>query len=358
MLYFETFLSTSLRRSLRVSLLFICLVAGFAGFRAGHAEAHVKWFAPFEVAGQPRVIEKVLSTDFVALSLLALALMVLGCILDRTALGEMISRSLDRVTAAVRANEDVAVRATCAFFLVAVWTMGGTLLTPELKTSALWVPQLQLAMAATLLTRRTAWMAGVGIIVLYAVSVRQYGIFHLLDYPIFLGVALYLIARSVPRALPFAIRPLDLLRWSASITLMWASVEKWAYPEWTLPMFIQHPELSMGYDFELFMRAAGVIEFTLAFALIGPSLVRRASALVLLGMFLSATAEFGKLDVIGHSVIVAVLLVISADAKRAAPQVKMWRRVAVPAMAYTAALVTSLSLYYGMHAILFGTTIT
>ena len=354
MLCFETGVLAGIWR--RVSA--VVTMSGVALLLAAPAQAHVKWFAPFDVAGQPRVIGKVLSVDFAALSLLALALMVIGCILDRTVLGESLSSALDRVTAVVRANEDVAMRATCAFFLVAVWTMGGTLLTPELKTSASWVPQLQLAMAATLLTRRTAALAGVGIIVLYATSVLDYGIFHLLDYPIFLGVALYLIARAVPRALPFGIRPIDLLRWSASITLMWASVEKWAYPEWTLPMFIQHPELSMGYDFELFMQAAGVIEFTLAFALIGPSLVRRASALVLLGMFLSATAEFGKLDVIGHSVIVAVLLVLSSDAKREAPVPLVWRWVAKPAMAYAVALATSLSLYYGMHAILFGTTIT
>ena len=66
---------------------------------------------------------------------------------------------------------------------------------------------------------------------------------------------------------------------------MWASIEKWAYPEWTFPLFIEHPEMSLNYDVAFFMRAAGVIEFTLAFALLWTPLVRRSAAIVLAGIF-------------------------------------------------------------------------
>ena len=113
--------------------------------------------------------------------------------------------------------------------------MGGTLLTPELKTDLGWVPQLQLAMAASLLFRRTSVFAGLGIIVLYVWSMQAYGVFHLLDYPIFPAVGLYLIVKALPPLPWLQIRPLDILRFGAGVTLMWASVEKWAYPEWTLP---------------------------------------------------------------------------------------------------------------------------
>ena len=56
---------------------------------------------------------------------------------------------------------------------------------------------------------------------------------------------------------------------------MWASVEKWAYPGWTFPVLHAHPDLSMGLDPKFFMSAAGIMEFSLAFALLWTPLVRR-----------------------------------------------------------------------------------
>ena len=126
-----------------------------------------------------------------------------------------------------------------------------------------------------------------------------------MDYPIFLGVAAYLALTGLRRDL-FGLRPLDVARWAAAITLMWASIEKWAYPEWSFPLFVVHPALTMGYGDEFFMRAAGVIEFTLSFALLWTPLVRRAAGIVLAAMFVSAVFEFGKLDAIGHEPIIAV----------------------------------------------------
>ena len=129
-------------------------------------------------------------------------------------------------------------------------------------------------------------------------------------------------------------------------------------PGMDFAIYVSHPAMSMGYDFDLFMQAAGVIEFTLAFALLWTPLVRRASAFILLGMFIGATAEFGRIDVIGHSVIVAVLLLLAADNARLSPERRSWRWVTAPTLAYTAALFAFISAYYGMHSLLFGTAIT
>ncbi len=74
--------------------------------------------------------------------------------------------------------------------------------------------------------------------------------------------------------------------------------------------------MTLGYDPEFFMRAAGVIEFTLAFALIWTPLVRRVAATLLAAMFVSAVFQFGKIDAIGHSLIIVVLLAIVADDAR------------------------------------------
>ncbi len=156
----------------------------------------------------------------------------------------------------------------------------------------------------------------------------QYGTFHLADYPVFLGVAAYL-ALVGAQSQFFGMRPLDVVRWAAAITLMWASIEKWAYPQWSFPLINDNPSMTMGYDAEFFMQAAGVIEFTLAFALIWTPLVRRVAAIMLAAAFIAAIAQFGKIDAIGHALIIVVLLAIAADNVRVPEQrdrTRCWRR--------------------------------
>lgn len=318
------------------------------------ASAHVKWFSAFDVADQPRGLESVLCVNFGELVALAMFVLTAGCLIDATWVGDALRRALDRITRTLKANDEILIRAICGFFFVALWTMGGILLTPELKTTSELVPWLQLAIAAGLLWRRTMPLSGAGIAVLFALAVHDYGVFHLADYPIFLGVAAYLALVGLQQDL-FGMRPLDIARYATAITLMWASIEKWAYPQWSFPLFVEHPLLTMGFDAEFYMRAAGVIEFTLAFALLWTPLVRRSAAIVLAGMFTAATFEFGKIDVIGHSVIIAVLLGIIGD-NVAAPGQSLGHVFAAPT-AYCFALAGFLIVYYVAHAMLFGTQI-
>ena len=127
--------------------------------------------------------------------------------------------------------------ASVAFFFIAIWGLGGVLLTPELKTNSTLIGIIQLGIAAGMVSRRTMPLSALGIFTLYAVAVWNYGVFHLADYPVFLGVAAYLALTGLQKNF-FGARPIDVLRWAAGITLMWASIEKWAYPEWSYPLFI------------------------------------------------------------------------------------------------------------------------
>jgi len=334
------------------------VAVGMATILPTAASAHVKWFCSFDVAGQPRGLENVLCPNFEQLTGLALAVLLTGCVLEGTALGAAMLRALDRVTSGLRVDTETLVRATCGFFFVALWTTGGILLTPELKTASPAIPWLQLAIAAGLIWRRTLPLSALGIVGLFGVAVRDYGAFHLMDYPIFLGVAVYLALTGFGRTTFLGARPLDIVRWAAGVTLMWASIEKWAYPEWTFPLFISHPAMNMGFDIEFFMRAAGVIEFTLAFALMWTPLVRRAAAIILTGMFVSAVLEFGKIDAMGHSVIIVVLLAIAADdTVTSVRRWNWWRPLLAPALGYGIALAGFLFAYYAAHDLLFGTTI-
>jgi hypothetical protein len=227
------------------------------------------------------------------------------------------------------------------------------LLTPELKTDSVWVGAIQLGIAAGMLSRRTMPLSALGIVALFDLAVWNYGPFHLADYPIFLGVAAYL-ALVGAKTNFFGTRPIDVLRYAAAITLMWAAIEKWAYPEWSYPVLIQHPEMALGFAPDFFMRAAGAVEFALAFSLLWTPLVRRFGAVMLTTMFVSAVFEFGKIDMIGHSLIVVALVAIVSDNAVAPARLRdLWL---MPA-AYAASLALFLGGYYLIHAELFGTSV-
>ena len=320
---------------------------------AGSAYAHVKWFGAFDVAGAPQSLGNVLCPDFEFLVGLSIIWLTAGSAVEWSMLGPDILRALDRATRLVRDNTELMIRVGCGFFFVAIWSVGGVLLTPELKTSSTTVGVIQLGIAAGMVSRRTMPLSALGIAVIFAIAVWQYGVFHLADYPVFLGVAAYLALTGLQRDL-FGVRPLDLARWSAGVTLMWASVEKWAYPQWSFPLLVEYPGMTLGFDPEFFMRAAGAVEFVLAFALIWTPLVRRVAAILLSGMFISAIFQFGKIDVIGHSLIIVVLLVVIADN---GGKTALARYPLLAPVGYTAALAGFLAVYYVGHALLFGTSI-
>jgi hypothetical protein len=321
---------------------------------AGSASAHVKWFCAYNIAGQPIGLENVLCPDFEFLAGLSVLALMCGCLAEGTFLGEAVLRAMDRATSYLRDNTELIFRAACGFFFVAIWAIGGILLTPELKTDSTIVAAIQLGIAAGMLSRRTMPLSAVGIAALFAIAIWQYGIFHLADYPVFLGVAGYLAMVGFQRDF-FGVRPIDIVRWTAGITLMWASIEKWAFPEWSFPLLSTHPQIAMGLDPVFYMRAAGAVEFALAFALMWSPLVRRVGAAILAGMFISAVFEFGKLDLIGHTLIVAALLAIIADDSGKKVLVRYpW----LAPVGYASALSLFLSLYYVAHALIFGTSLT
>ena len=128
------------------------LAAPFSLAAATEASAHVKWFCAYDVAGQPQGLETVLCPNFEWLTALAVGCLMFGCLAEGTPLGGALLRALDRVTARIRTDTELLVRATLGFFLVSVWGLGGIILTPELKTDLAWIPWLQLAMAACLIS--------------------------------------------------------------------------------------------------------------------------------------------------------------------------------------------------------------
>ncbi len=315
------------------------------------AFAHIKWFAPYDVPAQPRPLSQVFDVLFWEPIVLALGALLLTCYAERGPIGRAILDTLELLGRPLRSRVDDLYRAGTAVFFVAIAVLGGIILTPELKTDVTWISWFQIAISLGMFWRPTMVLSALGIVCLYAYGIAEYGIFHLLDYPIFLGLACYLGLSGLQRDL-FGLRPLDISRWGAGITLIWASVEKWAYPQWTIPVLQAHPQMALGFGAEYYMNAAGVVEFSLAFGLLWTPLVRRLSALVLTAMFVSAIVPFGMIDAVGHSMIIVTLIGILVDDEPAFAKPPL-----EAAGYYLGALTAVLAAYYGLHSALFGTLI-
>jgi hypothetical protein len=277
----------------------------------------------------------------------AAALWILS-VVGRTELGVALLRSIDHPSQWLRDNTETFFRAGVGAFFLCLWVLGTVIITPELKTNVDAIPWLQAAIALGMLWRRTLILSALGICFLYVFAIANYGPFHMADYPIFLGAAAYLGLTGLGLRV-FGMRPIDVARWGASITLMWASIEKWAYPEWTFPLLERRPHLTMGMDSEFYMMLAGVMEFVLAFALLWTPFVRRLSALILATMFISAVFEFGKIDAIGHMLIIVMLLIFVADDEPTTERAPI-----LAPMLYGVALIVTFLAYYGLHSIVFG----
>ena len=278
------------------------------------AFAHVKWFAHYDLTLPPLPIGEVFDRLFVGFFLFSVVAIYAFYWVDRYVYRR---RILEDVLERFTISEPVAfliMRGAAAVFFTAVSIYGFTgdafYLTPELKTNAAWVPWLQAALALCALHRRTVPLMAVGMAVLYAAAVRQYGLFHLVDYLILIGVTYY-----------FLVSPIDRPGWRKSryivlyaatgLTLLWASIEKWGYPGWTFPLLEREPGLLMGLDPRVYMVLAGFVEFNLTFVLLSSSsLLSRAIALGLMSVFVLAIAKFGMIDAVGHLLIIAILAVL------------------------------------------------
>ncbi|HEY8380526.1 MAG TPA: hypothetical protein VIL09_00100 [Microvirga sp.] len=327
------------------------------------AHAHVKWFAPYIVDAAPQPIGATLTNIWFWTGIgLVLAFFLFTLAVERTRLGTGILAGLDRVTSPLWARSDDFMLVSTGAFFVAIFAVGGIYLTPDLKTDSEIVSWAQLLIAACLFSRRTLPVAAAGIISLWVVALREYDLFHLLDY-LALGVAVagYLLLASSdnPR---WRERRFLVLRWGIAIALMWSSLEKFAYPNWFYPLVEEKPFLTFGMPRDVFIPMAGVAEFTLGFGLLWTALVRRLSAVALLAIFFTAVYPFGRIDLVGHALIMATLFLVAADpcskVTATAPIAfanalpSTLRLASVPA-GLAIALVVLVSSYWGLHGALY-----
>jgi hypothetical protein len=323
---------------------------------ASPVQAHVKWFAPFIVEAKPQPISATLGNLWFWIAvLLVLFFLIATRLVEDTRYGAAVTGVIDRLTDPLWNRLDDFVRSVIAMFFVAIFAVGGIYLTPDLKTPANWVSWSQLAIAAGVFSKRTMPLSALGIIALWLFALKDYELFHLLDYlALGVGIAAYLFLASSSRE-DLRKHRFEVLRWAVAIALMWSSLEKFAYPNWFHPLVEERPFLTFGMPRDVFIPMAGVAEFTLGFGLLATPLMRRLSAMALLVIFTLAVFPFGRIDLIGHGLIMMMIVAIAADHTRELHFMQAIRhntRLLPASLAgFLAAFVVS---YWGLHAMLYG----
>ncbi len=338
---------------LRARLVGACAV--LAAILPAISLAHVKWFVDYRLETPPRAALGVVSgAYFVGFCLAVGPLMFAVAFLDRylTQRECFLHRRATLLTERTSPYFPLVLRLGVSAFFTTVFAYGclgrSMILTPELHTHQDWICWVQLALAALVLFPRTMGFAGLGIVFLYFFAVSQYGLFHMLDYPIFLGVAGFLMLESFyegrRRDLAYTV-----LRVCAGVTLLWASIEKFAFPEWSFLLMAQHPGMALGFNPEFYMVAAGFVEFCAAYLLITGFLSARFAALGLLILFVIAILPFGRIDAVGHSVIIIVLLLLALSHNQMGARLDLRHGIAITATVHTSAFFITLLLFMALY---------
>lgn len=327
--------------------------------------AHIKWFAPFDVHIAPRQIGEVINGTFIKFFIASVVAVVAFFLVDRTIYRRGVLARLDARLKRLDEFSILILRLSVAVFLISVWGwyqayQTSFYVTPELRTTAAWVPWFQLGLAVCALFRRTLPAVGVGLLALYAIALGTYGVFHLLDYMIFLGLGYFFTVANIERG-NWRKSGFVVLYASTGVTLLWAAMEKFAYPQWTYPVLHAHPDMLLGMDPATYMILAGFMEFGVAFVLLGAaSVIGRVVALGLQLIFMLAIFKFGLLDAVGHLMIIAILFVLFIRGPTNAREILVLKEKSVAMEIYfmtglyfLAFVVTFIS-YYGLHSVFYG----
>jgi hypothetical protein len=329
------------------------------------ADAHVKWFVEFDISEQPLPIGEVIDKTFVYMFIVSVIACYLFFLADRYIYEEGYLAEFDKKLKMFDGAANYIMRGATGLFFFSLflwWALGygdSFFITPELVTKSPVIPWVHLLIALCVISVYSTPVTGIGIFFLWFAGVSQYGLYHMLDYPIFLGIAYYLTVSGIKKK-GWLKSAFIVLFACTGITLIWASVEKFAYADWTNPVFEKSPHMLMGMSATTFMKLSGFMEFFVTFILLGAvSVVGRLISLGLMSIFVLAVFEFGMVDAIGHLMIVAILFVLivrgPTDARNmlVLPDKSLFTEAYFMTGLYYLAFVTIILLYYGLHYLFF-----
>lgn len=270
------------------------------------AFGHVKWFADFSFNDQPLTLSEAIGPLFISLTVLSMVVIAAMVFMDKKLQTWPLYQTIDEWLQERKGNSLLIMRIVTGATLLLSW-QGDAILVPELPVTAPWVGWAQFILAFMLLFDRMVKYSGAGLILLYILSIFQFGMFHMLDHLFFAGAGYFLMVSQSDNIVIKETR-LPVLYATVGFSLCWLAIEKIIYPQWALYILEQNTQLTLGLDIDFFLMSAAFVEFALGYLLI-ICLLQRPLALVITLVFFSTTLVFGKVEVIGHTLAHGALIV-------------------------------------------------
>jgi len=263
---------------------------------------HVKWFTDV-LPAQPQPLGEVLTTHFLLAMLLSLAVMLAFTYYNERLQAlpgvERIHSFLDQY----RSWVPWLIRIGAGIPLLAAGIQG-YLLHYELAPIPTWVSYAQIATGLLILVPSLGKVGGAALLTLYATGIGLFGVHPMLDYVSWLGVVYYLLAFGTR----LQVASIAILYVTTGLSLSWAAIEKWVYPQMAFDIIANHGIPTFGFPAVLFLVLAGWVELSVGYLLI-TGVLNRLLALVVTLLFVLTSSLFGLAEVLGHWQLHTALLV-------------------------------------------------
>lgn len=262
---------------------------------------HVKWFSD-NLDRVPLPFSRIITLTF--LFWLAFTVLVLWFTsVIHTPLGRqknvvLIHRWLDRI----KPHTEMIMRTGLALGL-SMQLLSGSYLAPEFSINSMWVILGLVGAVVFLFNKRTLPVSGAILFLLYVQAALTYGLFHAIDYLLYLGIVYYLFVSGTP----LKRTAVAVMYICTGISLAWLAMEKLTIPELACTVMGEYGLPTFGFTLENFVLISAFIEIGLAWAFI-VGIMNRFTALLVSGVFIMTSLVFGHIEIIGHTIIHTVLI--------------------------------------------------
>lgn len=273
------------------------------------AEAHVKWFTDGSYADRPlRLSEVTEGRFFYGLLALCLLVVILGVWLDSRISKSIWYIKIDTWLETRKSFAPIVLRVAAAMVLILSWQSNAMIVpTIPIPKEYAWLGWFQFVLAFCLLIPKLVPIGGLGIVVIWIMGNITLHPFHMLDYLMIAGCGIYLIFSSLRNA-KYHDLGVVILYATVGFSLCWVALEKFIYPNWALFLIKEHPKIAMGFNFNFFLESIGFVEFGLGFLLL-ICFLQRPLAITITIVFFITSSIFGKVEIIGHTMIHGALIV-------------------------------------------------
>jgi uncharacterized membrane protein YphA (DoxX/SURF4 family) len=267
--------------------------------------AHVKWFSSFDFLEKSKPTAEVADITYWILTFLSLTVISILIFFDK---------KINEVSWNIKVNKWLDKRQIYGHYalIIGIFTVlfmawaSDIVLVPDIEAEYAFLTWFQFLIALLVLIPVTRGISGILLILLYVYCVLDYGFFYMLDYLHFLGIGVYF-ATFNSRIVKLKKVAIPALYITLGFSLIWLAFEKLYYPAWSIQLLEQHPELALGLPHDFFVKAAAFIEIGLGFMMLIGSVQRILAAVITL-VFITTSIFFGKIEVIGHTSLHAMLI--------------------------------------------------